>query len=163
MRVSAADVGRLLGVSEWTRLSQAEIDDFGRATRNVAAFHMDPEWAGRNSPYGGTVAYGFQTLSLLTYFNHEILDWPAGGEGGNGYALNYGLDRVRFIAPVPVEARFRCRLWLTAIEPKGAGRELRTFKAEIEVEGQARPALVADWIGLWIAEDAAAGQHDGVV
>jgi len=160
MKLTGDDVGKRIGTSAWTSFSQGEINMFGEATRDAAPFHMDADWAREHSPFGKTVAYGFQTLSLLAYFTHEILDWPIASAGGDGYALNYGFDRVRFTAPVPVDTPFRCHLWLSAIEPRGEGRELRRFKVEIEVEGQAHPALIAEWLGLWVSAEGHAALAD---
>lgn len=138
--------------SAWTRFTQQEIDAFGRVTRDVAPLHMDPQWARQNGPYGSTIAYGFQTLAMLTYFNHEIFGWPADGTAVEGYAVNYGLERVRFTGPVPVDRPFRCHLTLMSLEQRDAGQELRRFLVEVEVEGFEKPALVAEWLGLWITE-----------
>src|SRR3546814_8313793 len=86
-----ARVGQERGVSEWLQVEQHLIDGFGRATRDPDPLHMDPEWAARKTPYGGTIAFGFWTLSMLTCFSHEIPMWPVDVD----YELNYGLDRDR--------------------------------------------------------------------
>src|SRR3546814_2432221 len=91
-----ARVGQELGVSEWLQVEQHLIDGFGRATRDPDPLHMDPEWAARKTPYGGTIAFGFWTLSMLTCFSHDIPMWPV----AVAYALNSGLHRVRLLPPV---------------------------------------------------------------
>jgi acyl dehydratase len=139
--------------SEWTRFTQDEINAFGTVTRDVAPFHMDRAWAREHSPFGTTVAYGFQTLSMLTYFNHEIFGWPADGTPADGYALNYGFDRVRFTGPVPVDTPFRCHATLVSEDERNPGQILQTFEIEVEVQGVSQPVLVAQWLGLWVEEE----------
>lgn len=141
------DIGTRLGTSAWTTISQEEIDGFGRVTRDEAPLHMDPRWAQENAPFGGTIAYGFQTLSLLAHFTHEILDWPT-DDTSEGIALNYGFDRVRFMSPVPVNTPIRCHLMLKGFETTNAGHPLTRFLIEVEVEGIEKPALVADWLAV---------------
>lgn len=152
LNLGARDIG-VRRTSGWTSFTQQEVSDFGRTTRDEAPFHMDPEWARRHSPYGTTIAYGFQTLAMLTYFNHELFGWPADGTKDEGYGINYGIDRVRFTGPVPVGARFRCHMTLAGIEERNPGERKLTFKVEIEVEGMQRPVLVADWIGMFVVAE----------
>jgi acyl dehydratase len=149
--LSQADIG-IKKSSGWTQFTQAEIDSFGRDTRDVAALHMDPVWAEKNSPFRGTIAYGFQTLSLLTWLNHQIFGRAPDGEGSTGYAINYGFERVRFTGPVPVDHRFRGHMTLIKQDERRPGQQLQTFAVEIEVEGVDRPVLVAEWLGLWVTE-----------
>jgi acyl dehydratase len=151
-RLSTSDVG-VKRTSGWTQFTQAEIDNFGRDTRDVAPLHMDPVWARQHSPFETTIAYGFQTLSLLTWLNHEIFGREAHDDGGSGHAINYGLDRVRFTGPIPVNRRFRAHLTLIKLEDRLPGQQLQTFAVEIEVEGIERPALIAEWLGLWVTND----------
>ncbi len=146
-QITVADVGKTLGTSAWTSISQQEIDDFGRLTRDEAPLHMNPGWAKQNAPFGGTIAYGFQTLSLLAHFVHEILDWPL-DDTSQGLALNYGFDRIRFMSPVPVDAPLRCHLSLRAIETTRRGQPLFRFLVKVEVQGVQKPALIADWLAL---------------
>ncbi|SDB11791.1 Acyl dehydratase [Pseudidiomarina indica] len=155
MNISAEDIGKELGVSEWISFTQEEIDAFGKLTRDIDPYHMNPEWAQQHSPFKTTIAYGFLTLSMLSHFTHEILDWPTTSEANpEGIALNYGFDKVRFLAPVPVNARIRCRLTLAALEEVRPGEWLRTFHCEVELEGSTKLALVAIWKGLFVANDA---------
>ena len=109
-------VGRELGVSDWFEVQQAMMDEFARSTNDHDKLHTSPEWAARETPYGGTIAFGFWTLSMLTHFSHEIGMWPVDA----AYALNYGLDRVRWVQPVPVGSRIRMRCTLAGLEPPPA-------------------------------------------
>ncbi|BBE34490.1 MaoC family dehydratase [Sphingosinicella microcystinivorans] len=145
-------VGQEILVSDWISLSQDEIDAFGRVTRDIDPMHMDPEYARKHSPFGQTVLFGFQTLSMLSHLCSPIRYRHDGG--AIGYDLNYGLNRVRFISPVPVNARFRNRMTIKSVEQREDGAYLITSENTIEIEGQERPALVAEWIGLLSREDA---------
>lgn len=139
-------VGQEILVSDWISISQEEIDAFGRVTRDIDPMHMDPEYAREHSPFGQTILFGFQTLSMLSHLCSPIRYRHGGGT--IGYDLNYGLNRVRFISPVPVNARFRNRMSIKSVEQREDGAYLITSENTIEIEGQERPALVAEWIGL---------------
>ena len=148
-------VGQWIGSSPWTSFSQEEINAFGVLTRDPDPMHMDPEWCRENSPFPTTVAFGFLTLSMLTSISHQVYDWAHdSGPFSGGYGLNYGFDRIRFIEPVPVNARFRGHFKVLECYDRVPGEQVTKFEVLIEVEGEARPALVAEWIGLWIEGDA---------
>jgi acyl dehydratase len=143
-------VGEELGVSDWLLVTQDLIDKFSESTRDPDWIHVDPERAARETPFGGTIAFGFWTLSMLTHFSHQIGMWPKEVE----YALNYGLDRVRWVAPVPVGALIRNRCRLISFEERDPGRFMIRTANTLELEGSERPALVAEWIGLFLTEGA---------
>lgn len=151
--MSAAAAGGPSGVSDWIEITQEDVVAFGRLTRSSERLHDDPEWAARNSPYGGTIAHGFQTLSLLTAFLADVQPWRsrdgADGQGGS-VSVNYGFEKVRFLAPVPVGARVRGRFEPLGSEPAGPGRTLTRIACSVEIDGHDRPALVAEWLGLRI-------------
>jgi acyl dehydratase len=134
-----AFVGRELGVSGWVTLNQQRIDQFAECTEDHQWIHVDAERAKRDSPLGTTIAHGYLTLAMLAPSTFEVVVKPA----GISQALNYGLDRVRFIAPVRVGSRVRNRIKLLAAEDKGGGRMLLTTENTIEIEGEAKPALIA--------------------
>jgi acyl dehydratase len=136
-------VGREVGVSEWFVITQDRIDAFAAATEDRQWIHVDPERAAR-SPLGGTVAHGFLLLALVPYFNlsNEVLN------GRFRMAVNYGLDRVRFPHPVRTGSRIRNRAVLKKIEKRGFRKVLITIENTVEVEGAAKPAMVADVLGL---------------
>ena len=132
-------VGRELGVSTWVMLDQQCIDEFAHCTGDRQWIHVDVERARRESPVGTTIAHGYLTLAMIAQSTFEVVIAPA----GITQALNYGLDRVRFVAPVKSGARVRNRIKLIAAEPKGDGRFLLTTENTIEIENEAKPALVA--------------------
>lgn len=135
-------VGKELGSSDWEEVPQARIDAFAECTGDHQWLHVDPERARRESPFGGTIAHGFLTLSTLAPSALDLLVEPLAAR----QVVNCGLDKVRFLAPVRAGARIRSRLKLLAVAPKGGGRSLVTTEAAIEVEGEAKPALTAELI-----------------
>jgi len=140
-----------VGVSAWVAVDQAMIDAFGEATRDPDPMHIDPQWAAANGPYGGSIAFGFLTMSLLTHLLHSALGTePSRETAGQGHYLNYGFDRLRFVAPVPAGSRIRGRFTKLRQAQDEKGRWLTTFGCVIEIEGADRPALVADWLSLWV-------------
>ncbi|MBV8458590.1 MAG: MaoC family dehydratase [Acetobacteraceae bacterium] len=132
-------VGEELGISDWIALTQQHINQFADCTGDHQWIHVDVERARRESPFGSTVAHGYLTLSLLAPTVFEVIVKPA----GISQALNYGLDRVRFIAPVKAGSHVRNRIKLVAVENRGNGRVLLTTENTIEVEGEPKPALIA--------------------
>ena len=147
-----AFVGRELGASRWMTLDQRRIDGFADCTDDRQWIHVDAERARRESPLGTTIAHGYLTLAMIAPSTFEVVVEPA----GIAQALNYGLDRVRFIAPVKAGARVRNRIRLLAAEPKGDGRFLLTTENTIEIENEAKPALIAHVLVLAIAGETAA-------
>jgi len=131
-----------LGASRWLLVTQGMVDLFAAATGDHQWIHVDPERA-RTGPYGGTIAHGYLTLALAPVFLAELL-----AVEGAGAALNYGLDRVRFPAPVPVGARVRGHLTLTSARERGEAVEA-LFHLVYEVDGSDRPACVADVVVLY--------------
>jgi acyl dehydratase len=129
---------------------------FGAATLDADPMHDDPEWAREHGPFGTTIAYGFQTVGLLTHLMRTAL-----GEGfavepsAEGYPLNYGFDRLRLVAPVPVNSRIRGRFKLADRTVDEKGRVVQRVNAVVEIENQDRPALVAEWLSVWVPADAA--------
>ena len=134
-----AFVGRELGVSGWVTMNQQRIDQFAECTEDHQWIHVDVGRAKRDSPLGTTIAHGYLTLAMLAPSTFEVVVKPA----GISQALNYGLDRVRFIAPVRAGSRVRNRIKLLAAEDKGGGRMLLTTENTIEIEGETKPALIA--------------------
>jgi acyl dehydratase len=142
-----------LGMSDWITITQDEVASFGVLTRSSERIHDDPAWAAANTPFGGTIAHGFQVLSLLTGFLADVQNWRSqdAKEGaGAVFSVNYGFDKVRFLAPVKVGARVRGRFALIGQESAGPGRTLSRMMATVEIEGEERPALVAEWLGMRI-------------
>ncbi|QGZ57483.1 MaoC family dehydratase [Paraburkholderia acidiphila] len=140
-------VGRELGVSEWVLVDQERIDAFAACTGDRQWIHVDVERAKRESPFGGTIAHGYLTLSLLASLAMEIGIVPKDAAAG----LNYGLDKVRFMTPVKAGARVRNRVTLESAENKGGGRVLVKTTNTLEIEGEDKPALVAQTLAMLIA------------
>jgi len=137
-------VGRELGVSHWMSVDQERIDAFAACTGDHQWIHVDVERARRESPFGGTVAHGYLTLSLAAALAMDMGLVPADAKAG----LNYGLDKVRFIAPVRAGARVRNRLVLLSAEDKGSGRVLITTQSTLQIEGEEKPALIAEILAM---------------
>ena len=138
-----AKVGQELAVSDWLLVDQARIDAFAACTGDRQWIHVDVERAARG-PFGATIAHGFLTLSLLPALTSGT--WSAGLE--LEATLNYGLDRVRFLTPVRAGSRVRNRVKLVSAEEKGAGRTLLGFENTVEIEGESKPALVANTLAM---------------
>lgn len=147
MTTLGAFVGKELGVSEWVEVDQARIDAFAQCTNDSQWIHVDVERASKESPFGGTIAHGYLTLSLVAgqWFDMGVV--PADASA----AVNYGLDKTRFLAPVKAGARVRNRVSLLAADNKGDGRVLLRTENTIEIEGEAKPALVAEALALLVA------------
>lgn len=134
-------VGREVATSDWLEVTQAHIDAFADATGDAQWIHLDSERAARESPYGATIAQGFLTLSLLTRMLQSALVIR-----GARAAINVGFNRVRFTAPVRAGSRVRARFALAALDEVEGGVQL-TWNVTVEREGEAKPALVAQWLG----------------
>jgi acyl dehydratase len=138
-------VGQEIGVSSWLAVGQDRIHAFAEATDDRQFIHVDPE-AAAGTPFGGTIAHGFLTLSLLSRMGIEGMLLP----NGLKMAVNYGLDRVRFLAPVKSGQRVRGRFVLDSVQEKAAGQWLLRHTVTVEIEDQAKPALTAQWLTLII-------------
>src|SRR5207249_4810781 len=141
-------VGQELGVSDWLTIDQERINQFADFTGDHQWIHVDVERARRESPFGSTIAHGYPTLSLAASWQLELGITPA----GVSQALNYGLDRVRFLAPVKVGARIRDRVVLLAVEQQDKGRLLLKTRNTIEIEGETKPALIAETLTLLVID-----------
>jgi acyl dehydratase len=150
-------VGAKIGPSDWVLVTQEMISGFARYTLDPDPLHMDPKWAEANSPYGVTIAFGFLTVSLLTHLMHSAQGSrardPAADPAVHGYYLNYGFNRLRLISPVKVDSRVRGHFIVKNREVDDKGRDIATFDCLIEIEGEQRPALVAEWLAMWIPGD----------
>jgi acyl dehydratase len=138
-----ARVGSEVGVSSWLTISQERIDAFADATEDHQFIHVDPEAAAKG-PFGATIAHGFLTLSLLSRMAAEGMLVPEGVK----MAVNYGFDRIRFLAPVRSGKRVRGRFTLDSIDEKAPGQWLLRHSVTVEIEGEEKPALTAQWLGL---------------
>jgi acyl dehydratase len=136
-------VGSEVGVSDWLMIGQERIDAFAEATEDRQFIHIDPA-AAAQTPFGGTVAHGFLTLSLLSRMAAEAMLVPDGLK----MAVNYGFDRVRFLAPVRSGKRVRGRFVLDSVEEKAPGQWQMRHNVTVEIEGEDKPALTAQWLTL---------------
>ena len=136
-------VGKEVGVSSWLVIDQRRIEAFADATEDRQFIHVDPE-AAAQTPFGGTVAHGFLSLSMLSRMGAEAMLLPETIK----MAVNYGLDRVRFISPVSSGKRIRGRFVLDSVEEKAPGQLLVRHSVTVEIEGVDKPALTAQWLGL---------------
>lgn len=134
-------VGTEMGVSDWITVDQTMIDSFAKATLDDQFIHTDPERAKAESPFGGTIAHGFLTLSLLSALNYDAL--PRIREQTMG--INYGFDAIRFVAPVKSGARVRGRFTLAETRFRGASMLMTTYDVTVEIENEKKPALTARW------------------
>jgi len=143
--------GSRIGVSDWILVTQEMIDAFGATTLDPDPMHIDPRWAAANGPFGGTIAFGFLTISLLTRMFHAATGqgWDA-DPAVDGYSLNYGFDRLRLVSPIPAGARVRGHFVTAEVRRDEKGRRITAIECEIEIEDAARPALVARWLTAWV-------------
>ena len=146
-----ARIGTEVGVSSWLTIDQGRIDAFADATEDRQFIHVDPE-AAASTPFGGTIAHGFLSLSMLSRMAAEAMLIP----DSTKMAVNYGLDRVRFLAPVKSGQRIRGRFVLDSIDEKAPGQLLLRHSVTVEIEGVDKPALTAQWLGLLLVSSSPA-------
>jgi acyl dehydratase len=139
-------VGSEIGVSDWFTISQDRIDAFADATLDHQFIHVDPARAADESPFGVTIAHGFLTLSLLPHLGSEVKLSPEGTK----VEINYGTEKVRFLAPVPVDSQVRARVALADVTERRPGQYLIKRAITVEIKGGDRPALVAETLTLVI-------------
>ena len=140
-------IGTEIGVSRWFEIDQERINAFAKLTEDEQFIHVDPDMA-KHTPFGGTVAHGFLTLSLASAMSYDAVQPLDGVLMG----VNYGFDRLRFLAPVKSGKRVRGRFVLKSAENKGSDgtstRWLLTHELTIEIEGEDKPAIIADWLSM---------------
>ncbi|HEX7961121.1 MAG TPA: MaoC family dehydratase [Terriglobales bacterium] len=139
----AALAGKEVGVSRWFDIDQSRIDKFADVTEDWQFIHLDAEKAA-NTPFGGTVAHGFLTLSMLAAMAYDALPSIEGRVMG----VNYGFDKIRFVTPVRSGSRVRARFKLIAVTPRGLEDFMSRSEVVVEIEGSEKPALVAEWLGI---------------
>ena len=138
--------GRELGTSNWVVVDQQRINQFAGCTGDHQWIHVDVKRATREGPFGGPIAHGYLTLSLVAAMLIEIGIIPQDAAAG----LNYGLDKVRFLAPVKTGARVRTRVVLISAHPQDGGRLLLKLDCRLEIEGEAKPAVIAEVLCMLI-------------
>src|SRR6201994_4949656 len=148
MATAADFVGRELGTSSWVTVDQVRIDQFATCTGDQQWIHVDVERATREGPFGAPIAHGYLSLSLTAAMLMEIGIIPPDAATG----LNYGLDKVRFLAPVKAGARVRARVALISAQPQDGGRMLLKLDCKLEIEGEAKPAVIAEVLCMLIGK-----------
>ena len=133
-------VGREVATSDWLEVAQERINQFAESTEDRQWIHVDPERAARESPFKETIAHGFLTLSLLSELGKRAMS-----VGGVRMGINYGLNRVRFVSPVPAGSRIRARFTLATVEEIKGGVQA-TWNVTVERDGSERPCCVAEWL-----------------
>lgn len=141
-------IGSELGASDWITVDQDRINAFADITEDWQFIHVDPERAAKETPFGGAIAHGFLTLSLMSRMAADVNFALEGLLMG----FNYGCDKLRFLAPVPAGARVRGRFILAGAEEKAPGRWLIRMAVSVEVEGEERPAMAAEWLVMQVVE-----------
>lgn len=136
-------VGKELGLSKWFEIAQPRIDTFADVTEDHQFIHVNPELAAK-TPFGGTVAHGFLTLSMLAAMAFDAQP----NISGRAMVVNYGFDRVRFMTPVSSGKKIRGRFELLEIVERGPKEFMSKSKVTVEIEGVEKPALVAEWLGI---------------
>ena len=140
-------IGEEVGVSKWFDVTQARIDSFADCTEDHQFIHVDPK-AARATPFGGTIAHGFLTLSLASAMSYDAVAPLDGVVMG----VNYGFDKLRFLAPVPAGSRIRGRFKLLSADDKGDGRWLLKHELTVEIDGADKPALIGEWLGMQMVD-----------
>lgn len=135
--------GKELGASEWILVDQGRIDRFAETTEDHQFIHIDPERA-KATPFGTTIAHGYLTLSLLSKMAYDVMP----GIEGSKMGVNYGLNAVRFLAPVKSGSRVRGHFTMKDVTERSAGVVQSTVEVKVEIEGEAKPALAAEWVTL---------------
>lgn len=138
----AAQIGQIIGTSKWFTLDQSRIDAFADITEDHQFIHVDPE-AAKATPIGGTIAHGFLSLSMLSAMSYDAVPHIEGVTFG----LNYGFNRLRFLSPVRAGSKVRGVFKLHSFDQSKPGEVTVIFDVTIEIEGQNKPALIAEWIG----------------
>ena len=137
-----ASVGKEVGLSRWFTIDQALITAFGKLTQDEYFIHMDPVRAAKETPFGGSIAHGFLTLSMLSAMAYDALPEVEGRTMG----MNYGFDKIRFLSPVPAGSKVRAHFVISAVEKKSPQQVVVRYAVSVEIEGKPKPALAAEWL-----------------
>ena len=143
-----ANTGKEVGISPWRVVTQKMIDQFADATDDHQFIHVDPARAAAETPFGGTIAHGFLSLSLLSAMTYETLPTLE----GSGMGINYGFEKLRFITPVKSGARIRARFFLADVNARPSGWVQITYNVTIEIEDSIKPAITPTWLTLAVIE-----------
>ncbi|SDM49370.1 MaoC family dehydratase [Maricaulis salignorans] len=142
----ASEIGKEIGLSNWIKLDQSRIDQFADVTEDHQFIHLDAERAAKETPFGGTIAHGFLSLSMLSRMAMDI----AFTLEGMAMGINYGFDKVRFLTPVSSGRKIRGRFVLEDAVEKSPGQWMLRFGITVEIEGEDKPALIAQWLTMQV-------------
>ncbi len=142
--------GVKLGVTPWFTLEQAMFNEFEVLTRSNDPLHTDAKWVAENTHFKSIIAPGFFVAALLPYFHTQVMADLKGF-----YPLNYGFDKIRWVEPVPVNSRIRAEFVIERVTPRPDGGKLFKTCVTVEIEGNQRPAMVAEWLGVVMPKSAA--------
>lgn len=145
MNISELQPGSQLGITPWFKLEQQMFSAFEVLTKSNDPLHMDPDWVAKNTRFRSTIAPGFLVVSLLPYFQAQVM-----AERNGFYPLNYGFDKIRWIEPVPVNSRIRAEFVVQEVSSRPDSGKLYKTQVTVEIEGVERPAMVAQWLGVII-------------
>jgi acyl dehydratase len=144
--------GTSLGQSDWYEVTQEDINAFARLTRDEDPYHTDPGWARANAPLKTTISFGFLTMSMLTYFSHQVFEGLGIKSGDDTQMFNFGFNRVRMPEPVPAGSAIRGRFTFAGARVRKNGGTEITVDVVVDIEGNERPALVAEWLFVAVTE-----------
>ena len=139
----AGRIGEELGASSWYLLDQERVNAYAKIIEDEQFIHVDPERARDETPFDGTIAHGFLTMSLLSAMAYDVMPFMTGDQG---MSINYGFNKLRFISPVPVGSRVRGRFTLLSLDQTNNDFSDLILMSTVEIEGQSKPAMVAEWI-----------------
>jgi len=142
-------IGQEIGLSDWIPVEQDRINQFADVTGDHQFIHLDAERAKAETPFGGTIAHGFLTLSLLSQMGGEALERV----DNVAFGINYGFDKVRFLQPVPSGARVRGRFHLKSVDTSKLPQVRLVYDASVEIENSGKPALIAEWVTMMVMGD----------
>jgi len=146
-----SQIGKVFGPSKEFLVTQEVIDQFASATQDLDPLHINPKWAAESGPFPTTISFGFLTMSYLTAMAHDVLGYEREErDGSNGYPLNYGFNKLRFVAPVPVNSEITGTFTIKDMVERKPGQYLTVYEVVINIKGQETPALVGEWLALWV-------------
>ncbi len=145
--------GTDLGASDWYTVTQEDITAFAKLTRDEDPYHTDPEWARDNAPLGTTISFGFLTMSMLTWFSHQVFEGLDIQSGDDTQMFNFGFNRLRMPEPVPSGAQIRGCFAFSGARVRDAGGVEIAVNVIVDIRGNDRPALVAEWLFVAVREE----------
>lgn len=151
MQALKANIGKSFGPSKEFLVTQEIIDQFASATQDLDPLHIDPKWAAESGPFPTTISFGFLTMSFITAMAHDVLQYEREErDGSSGFPLNYGFNKMRLISPVPVNSKISGTFTIKDVVERKPGQILQTYDFVVHINGEEKPALVGEWLALWV-------------